>query len=133
MNKKQLSETDIKTKFITPSIKNAGWDIKKQVLEEKSFTNGRIIVNGKTTKRGERKRADYILYGKENLPLAIIEAKDNNHSVGSGLMQGVEYAEMLDIPFVFSSNGDGFSEFDRTKYESKIKREFSLKQFPSPA
>lgn len=132
MNKKQLSETDIKTKFITPAIKNAGWDIKKQVLEEKSFTNGRIIVNGKTTKRGERKRADYILYGKENLPLAIIEAKDNNHSVGSGLMQGVEYAEMLDIPFVFSSNGDGFSEFDRTINEGKIQREFSLEEFPSP-
>ena len=132
MNKKQLSETDIKTKYITPAIKNAGWDIKKFVREEVTFTNGRIIVNGKTTKRGERKRADYILYGKENLPLAIVEAKDNNHSVGSGLMQGVQYAEILDIPFVFSSNGDGFCEYDRTHSDGSLQREFSLEEFPSP-
>lgn len=132
MNKKQLSETDIKTKYITPAIKNAGWDIKKQVREEVSFTNGRVIVNGKTTKRGERKRADYILYGKDNLPIAIVEAKDNNHSVKSGLLQGVEYGEILDIPFVYSSNGNGFAEFDRTKTSGKIEKELNLEEFPSP-
>lgn len=132
MNKKQLSETDIKTKFITPAIKNAGWDIKKFVREEVSFTNGRVIVNGKTTKRGERKRADYILYSQDNLPIAIVEAKDNNHTVRSGLMQGVNYGEILDIPFVYSSNGDGFCEYDRTKTKGKIEKELKLEQFPSP-
>ena len=132
MNKKQLSEEDIKTKYITPAIKGAGWDIKKNMREEVSFTNGRVIVNGKTTKRGERKRADYILYGKDNLPIAIVEAKDNNKSVKSGLMQGVNYGEILDIPFIYSSNGDGFAEYDRTKKSGKIERELKLEQFPSP-
>ncbi|MCA9486835.1 DEAD/DEAH box helicase family protein [Candidatus Woesearchaeota archaeon] len=132
MKKRQLSETDIKTKYITPALKNAGWDIKKFVREEVSFTAGKVIINGKTTKRGERKRADYLLFAKDNLPLAVIEAKDNNHSVSSGLMQGVEYGEILDIPFVYSSNGDAFVEFDRTKKAGTIQRELRLEQFPSP-
>src|SRR5438093_4038058 len=114
MNKKQLSERDICTKFITPSLRQAGWDEIAQLREEVSFTKGRIIVRGKLVARGKAKRADYILYYKPNIPIALIEAKDNNHSVGAGLQQGLEYAETLNIPFVFSSNGDGFVFYDRT-------------------
>jgi type I restriction enzyme R subunit len=92
MNKKLLSERDICTKFITPALMQAGWDLNTQVREEVFFTNGRIIVRGKLFKRGKSKRADYILYYKPNIPIAIIEAKDNNHSVGSGMQQALEYA-----------------------------------------
>jgi type I restriction enzyme R subunit len=103
-----MSERDICTKFITPALKRAGWDELAQIREEVSFTKGRIIVRGKLVTRGKAKRADYILYYKNNIPIALIEAKDNNHSVGDGMQQGLEYAETLEIPFVFSSNGDGF-------------------------
>lgn len=88
MNKKQLSERDIITQFIVPSIKKAGWSIEKQLREEVGFTAGRIKVRGTKVKRGERKRADIILYYRPNIPVAIIEAKDNTHSTGSGLQQG---------------------------------------------
>ena len=132
MNKKDLTETDIRTKFITPAVQDAGWDIQKQIREEVHFTDGRIIVKGETVKRAKGKKADYILYYKANLPIAIIEAKDNKHSVGDGMQQGLDYAEILDIPFVYSSNGDGFIEHDRTVSEGKIEREISLQQFPSP-
>ena len=114
MNKKSLSERDICTKFITPAVTKAGWDIDTQIREEVSFTKGRIIVRGKLVSRGRAKRADYILYYKPNIPLALIEAKDNTHSLGDGMQQGLEYATTLDIPFVFSSNGDGFVLHDRT-------------------
>jgi type I restriction enzyme, R subunit len=114
MDKRVLSERDICTKFITPALRNAGWDEMLQIREEVSFTNGRIIVRGKLVSRGRAKRADYILYFKPNIPLAVIEAKDNSHSVGDGMQQGLEYAATLDIPFVFSSNGDGFVFHDRT-------------------
>src|SRR6478736_2209477 len=108
MNKKLLSERDICTKFITPSIKRAGWDEMTQLREEVSFTKGRIIVRGKLVTRGKAKRADYVLYYKPNIPIALIEAEDNNYSVGDGMQQGLDYAATLDVPFVFSSNGDGF-------------------------
>src|SRR6478609_11311182 len=114
MDKKSLSERDICTKFITPAVKQAGWDEMAQIREEVSFTKGRIIVRGKLVTRGKPKRADYILYFKPNIPIALIEAKDNNHSVGDGIQQGLEYADTLAIPFVFSSNGDGFVCHDRT-------------------
>src|SRR5438067_4732049 len=114
MNKRLLSERDICTKFITPSIKKAGWDEMLQLREEVSFTKGRIIVRGKLVTRGQAKRADYILYFKPNIPLALIEAKDNSRAVGDGMQQGLEYATTLHIPFVFSSNGDGFVFHDRT-------------------
>lgn len=113
-NKKALSERDICTKFITPALEQAGWDMQKQIREEVGFTDGRIYVKGNLTTRGKRKRADYILYYKPNIPVAIIEAKDNNHSVMAGIQQGLDYATILDIPTVFSSNGDGFFEHDRT-------------------
>lgn len=132
MNKKELSERDICTKYITPAIKNAGWDIDIQVREEKSFTAGRIIIKGKLHTRGKQKRADYILYYKPNIPIAIIEAKDNNHSVKSGIQQALDYAETLDIPFVYSSNGDGFYEHDKSMAFGVIEREILLNEFPSP-
>lgn len=108
MNKETLSERDICTKFITPALEKAGWDTQLQILEEVSFTDGKIYVRAKMTARGNRKRADYILYYKPNIPIAIIEAKDNNHSVRAGIQQGLDYAQILDIPCVFSSNSDGF-------------------------
>src|ERR1700740_2369748 len=114
MNKKDLTERDICTKFITPAVKNAGWDEMSHLREQLYFTKGRIIVRGKLVTRGKAKFADYILYYKPNIPIALIEAKDNNHSVGDGIQQGLDYAATLDIPFVFSSNGDGFVFHDRT-------------------
>jgi type I restriction enzyme R subunit len=109
-----LSERDICTKRITPALVRAGWDLDSQIREEVSFTAGRIIVRGKLVTRGKAKRADYILYYKPNIPIAVIEAKDNTHSVGDGMQQALDYAETLEIPFVFSSNGDGFLFHDRT-------------------
>ncbi|MCR1026403.1 DEAD/DEAH box helicase family protein [Cellulophaga baltica] len=132
MNKKDLSERDICTKFINPAIQKAGWNMRTQVREEVSFTDGRIIVQGKLYARGKSKRADYILYHQPNVPIAIIEAKDNKKPVGSGMQQGLEYAEMLQVPFVFTSNGDSFVFHDRTKTEGQIETEISLDEFPSP-
>jgi type I restriction enzyme R subunit len=132
MNKKALSERDICTKFITPALLATGWDILTQVREEVSFTKGRVIVRGKMTTRGESKRADYILYYKPNIPIAIIEAKGNNQSIGAGMQQALEYAVTLDVPFVFSSNGGGFIEHDRTKKTGTVERELALHEFPSP-
>jgi type I restriction enzyme R subunit len=132
IDKKGMSERDICTKFITPAIERAGWDILSQVREEVSFTDGRIRVQGKIVKRGSSKRADYILYYKPNLPLAIIEAKDNKHSVSDGMQQAQGYAETLQIPFVFSSNGDAFQFHDGTGNSDPREQELSLDQFPSP-
>lgn len=106
--KHNLSERDIVTKFIIPAIEESGWNKQTQLREEVSFTNGRIFVKGKKTKRGEKKRADIILYYKPNIPVAVVEAKDNKHSVGDGMQQALDYAETLDIPVAISSNGDGF-------------------------
>ena len=130
-NKKGLSERDICTKFITPALQNAGWDLHKQILEEVFFTDGKIYVRGKLTARGERKRADYILYYQDN-PIAVIEAKDNKHSVRAGIQQALGYAITLDIPCVFSSNGDGFLFHDRTVTDATIETELNLDEFPSP-
>ncbi|MCT5234378.1 DEAD/DEAH box helicase family protein [Pseudomonas aeruginosa] len=132
MDKKSLSERDICSKFISPAIGNAGWDLHKQVREEVSFTKGRIIVRGKMHSRGESRRADYILYHQQNLPIAVIEAKDNKHSLGSGMQQALGYAEALDVPFVFSSNGDGFLFHDRSGTGTQVETELGLDQFPSP-
>ena len=131
-SKKDLSERDICTKFINPALEQAGWDMQKQVREEVSFTDGRIYVKGNLSVRGKRKRADYILYYKPNIPIAVIEAKDNKHSVKAGIQQGLDYATILDIPSVFSSNGDGFYEHDRTCTSGVIEREIPLSEFPSP-
>lgn len=132
MEKKTLSERDICSQYIHPAIQRAGWDMQKQVREEVSFTKGRIIVRGKLHSRGESRRADYILYHQPNLPIAVIEAKDNTHSLGAGMQQALGYAEALDVPFVFSSNGDGFLFHDRTGTGAQVETELSLDQFPSP-
>jgi type I restriction enzyme, R subunit len=132
MNKKDLSERDICTKFITPALEKAGWDVQSQIREEVFFTKGRIIVRGKLVTRGKAKRADYILYYKPNIPLALIEAKDNSHAVGDGLQQGLEYAATLDIPFVFSSNGNAFLFHDRTGLSDPIESEILPEVFPKP-
>jgi type I restriction enzyme, R subunit len=155
LNKKQLSERDICTKYITPALEAAGWNKHTQFLEEVSFTAGKIYVRGKLAARGQGKRADYILYYKPNIPIAIIEAKDNNYSVRAGIQQALDYAQILDIPCVFSSNGDGFLFHDRsvgqdltglpthsqdlsgfknlTGLNAAIEQELPLDQFPSPA
>lgn len=129
MKKCEMTEEDIKLQFITPAIEAAGWDRQRQIKMEYNFTDGRVIVRGNVTARGKRKKADYLLYYKPNLPLAIVEAKDNNHSLGAGMQQGIEYAEILDIRFVYSSNGDGFLEHDM---KSGTERELTIEQFPSP-
>lgn len=133
MNKKDLSERDICTKYITPNLVAAGWDLETQIREEVSFTDGRIYVRGKLHTRGSKKRVDHILYYKPNIPLAIIEAKDNNHTVGAGMQQALGYAKPLDVPFVFSSNGDGFLFHDKTVTSGPIEAEIPLNAFPSPA
>jgi len=133
LNKKALSERDICSKFITPAVTAAGWDPLLQIREEVCFTKGRIIVRGKLVTRGKAKRADYVLYYKPNIPLALIEAKDNTHSVGDGMQQGLEYAETLDIPFVFASNGDGFVFHDCTGTNTPKETNLALTAFPSPA
>lgn len=132
MNKKDLSERDICSKFINPAIQSSGWNMKKQVREEVSFTDGRIIVQGKLYTRGKSKRADYILYYKPNIPIAIIEAKDNKKPVGSGMQQALEYSEILQIPFVFTSNGDSFVFHDKTIETGAVEKEISLDDFPTP-
>jgi type I restriction enzyme R subunit len=129
-DKKNLTERDVCTKFITPAVvETAGWDRDTQLREELSLTKGKIIVRGKLHSRGISKRADYVLYHKTNIPLAVIEAKDNTHTIASGIQQAIEYAKLLDVPFAYSSNGDGFIEHDRTK---SVEREFSLHEFPTP-
>jgi type I restriction enzyme R subunit len=130
MNKKALSESDICDRYITPAIEKAGWK-KHQWRREFGFTDGKILVRGKLVARGNRKRADYLLFHKPNLPIAIVEAKDNTHSVGAGMQQALAYSERLDVPFVFSSNGDGFLFHDRSGTYPKIEMALSLDDFPS--
>lgn len=129
MVKRNLSEEDIKARYITPAITDAGWDINKQVRLEYAFTAGRIILRGNVTARGKRKRADYVLFYKNNFPLAVIEAKDNNNSVGAGLQQAIDYAKALDVSYVYASNGDAFVEQNLITGEV---REIRLNEFPSP-
>jgi len=131
-SKKDLSERDICTQFILPALVKAGWDIAKQIREEVFFTDGRIFVRGNRSVRGERKRADFILYLKPNIPIAVLEAKDNNYSIGAGMQQALGYARILDIPVAFSSNGDGFIQHDLSGFTPQIEVELSLDSFPSP-
>ncbi len=128
LTKSAMTEEDVKLRYITPAIE-CKWDKHTQIRMEQSFTDGRVIVRGNTVARGKKKKADYILYYKRNLPLAIIEAKDNKHSIGAGMQQGIEYAEILDIPFVYSSNGDAFLEHDM---KNGTEREIALADFPTP-
>ena len=132
MNKKSLSESDICAKYITPALIQSGWDEATQIRREVSFTAGRIIVRGKLVTRGRAKRADYVLY-YEHFPIALVEAKDNNHAVGDGMQQALDYAASLNISFVFSSNGDGFIFHDGTGQSAQMETTLALNEFPSPA
>ena len=125
---KTLTEEDIKYRYITPAIEQAGW-AKEQVLMEYFFTDGQVLVRGNTVKRGKRKKADYLLTHRDGqIPLAIVEAKDAEHSVGAGMQQAIEYAEILKIPFAFSSNGNGFIEHD---FFTGAETEIELGSFPN--
>jgi type I restriction enzyme, R subunit len=130
-DKNKLSEADICLRCITPNIEAAGWD-KSQIRQEFPLTAGRVIVRGRLTARGERKRADYVLFHKHGQPLAVVEAKDNTHAVGAGMQQALGYAEMLDVPFVFSSNGDRFLFHDATAAAlgGVMEEEIALDRFP---
>ncbi len=130
--KKDLSEQDICTKFITPALVAAGWDLHTQFREQVTLTAGQVIVRGKLVTRGKSKRADYVRYYKPNVPIAVVEAKDGNATVGQGMQQALDYAEMLDVPFAFSSNGDGFLEHDRTGTGTNVETALAMDAFPSP-
>ena len=132
MNKSQLNETEICDQYISPAIRAAGWIEPGHVRREFGFTDGRVIVRGKVAVRGKRKRVDYLLFYQPNLPLAIVEAKDNHHPVGGGMQQAIAYAESLDVPFVFSSNGDAFLCHDRTGMSQPIEQQVELDAFPRP-
>jgi type I restriction enzyme R subunit len=132
MSKKDLNETEICQNFITPAIVQSGWDQYTQVRREFAFTAGRVIVRGKIAVRGKQKRADYLLFFESNLPLAVVEAKDNNQPVGGGMPQALAYAETLDVPFVFSSNGDGFLFHDRTDARHQSRRRSPSTSFLRP-
>lgn len=139
-NKSFLSERDIITKYILPAIEQSGWNKQTQIREEVTFTAGRIFVKGKKTKRGEKKRADIIIYYKPNIPVAVVEAKDNTHTVGAGMQQALEYARTLDIPVAISSNGDGFVIQYRKNCgcpdasdKAIISENVDLDHFPTPA
>lgn len=137
MDKYQLSERDICTKFITPAIQQAGWQ-QHQFREEVSLTDGRVMVRGRLAARiknpeakGGPKRADFVLYARPNVPIAVVEAKQARFSVGHGMQQALAYAEMLDAPFAISSNGDAFLIHDRTGITQPVERELQLGKFPS--
>lgn len=134
MDKKQLSERDICTKFITPAIEGAGWNTHTQMREEVKLTDGRVVVRGQKASRDKNtiRRADYVLYFKPGMPLAVVEAKDNKHSPRDGIQQALDYAAMLDVPFAFSSNGDGFVFHDKTLASGVLESELSLSEFPPP-
>lgn len=132
MDKKHLTETDIITKFILPAIEQAGWDSMTQLRQEVKLRDGKVIVRGNMGVRKTVKSADIVLYHKPNLPLAVIEAKANKHEVGKGIQQGLDYARLLDVPFVFASNGDGFIFHDKTNSTGLIESEIALSEFPTP-
>ncbi|WP_405324889.1 EcoAI/FtnUII family type I restriction enzme subunit R [Fibrobacter sp.] len=126
-NKKELSEEDIKNRYITPALNAVGWAAEDMRME-KYFTDGRVIFQGGKHARKQGKKADYLLYSSPNYPIAIVEAKDNNHPVGGGLQQAMDYALILDIPFAYSSNGDGFVEHD---FLMGTETEIPLDKFPT--
>jgi type I restriction enzyme, R subunit len=134
LDKSKLSETDICEKFISPALVKAGWDVYAQIFREYPLRAGRVVVRGRQAKRDAATvlRADYALFYKANIPLATIEAKDNAHAIGAGMAQAINYAELLEVPFSFSSNGDGFVFRDATLSDGVLERNLSLDEFPSP-
>ncbi|HEB5763032.1 TPA: type I restriction enzyme HsdR N-terminal domain-containing protein [Klebsiella pneumoniae] len=131
VSKIHLTETDIITKFILPAIKEAGWDVMTQIRQEVKLRDGKVVVRGKLAARLTVKSADIVLYHKPGLPLAVIEAKANKHEIGKGMQQGLDYARLLDVPFVFASNGDGFIFHDKTN-PVQLESEIKLEDFPGP-
>lgn len=131
MSKQSLSEADIISKFILPAVKGAGWDDMTQIRQEVKLRDGKVIVRGQVGARRNVKSADVVLYRQPSLPLAVIEAKANRHEIGKGMQQGLDYARLLDVPFVFASNGDGFIFHDKTN-PAQLEREIALAEFPSP-
>ncbi|MDO6719857.1 DEAD/DEAH box helicase family protein [Psychrosphaera sp. 1_MG-2023] len=131
MDKKKLSETDIITKFIMPAVKSAGWNLMTQIRQEVKLRDGKVIVRGQLGVRKSVKSADIVLYHKPNMPLAVIEAKANKHEIGKGIQQGLDYARLLEVPFIFASNGDGFIFHDKTNL-NQLETEISLEDFPTP-
>ncbi|WP_407334288.1 EcoAI/FtnUII family type I restriction enzme subunit R [Enterovibrio sp. 27052020O] len=134
--KSALSEADIISKFILPAVKNVGWDDMTQIRQEVKLRDGKVIVRGQAAARMKVKSADIVLYHKPSMPLAVIEAKANKHEIGKGLQQGLDYASLLEVPFVFASNGDGFVFHDKTKLgtheESQLESAIRLEDFPTP-
>ena len=126
--KKEMSEEDIKLNFITPTLENNGWKDKITMETKVKFTDGKINLKGNMAHREKPKKADYVLYINANNPIAIVEAKDNKHSVSHGLQQAKEYAAKLDVPFAYSSNGDGFVEHD---FLTGQETEIALDAFPT--
>ncbi|NWA60688.1 DEAD/DEAH box helicase family protein [Pantoea sp. B9002] len=131
VNKTHLTETDIITQFILPAVTDAGWDVMSQIRQEVKLRDGKVVVRGKLAARLTVKSADIVLYHKPGLPLAVIEAKANKYEMGKGMQQGQDYARLLDVPFVFASNGDGFIFHDKTN-PSQLESEISLADFPTP-
>ena len=133
-DKRSFSERDICTKLITPAVARAGWNIHTQMREEVQLTDGRVVVRGNRATRDKSsiRRADYVLYYKPGIPLAVVEAKDNKHTLRDGIQQALDYAAMLDVPFAFSSNGDGFVFHDKTLASDTLEQEIGLDAFPSP-
>lgn len=132
INKSVLTETDIISKFILPSVKDAGWDDMTQIRQEVKLRDGKVIVRGQMAARKKVKSADIVLYHKPNLPLAVIEAKANKHDIAKGMQQALDYAGLLEVPFVFASNGDGFVFHDKTN-PAALETQISLDDFPTPA
>lgn len=134
LNLSNLTEADIITKCVMPAILNAGWDNTTQIRQEVKLRDGKVIVRGKVAARRTVKSADIVLYHKPGIPLAVIEAKANKHEIGKGMQQGIEYARLLDVPFVFATNGDGFIFHDATAAEGEcLEKQITLDDFPSPA
>ena len=134
LNLSNLTEADIITKCVMPAILNAGWDNTTQIRQEVKLRDGKVIVRGQVAARRTVKSADIVLYHKPGIPLAVIEAKANKHEIGKGMQQGIEYARLLDVPFVFATNGDGFIFRDATAAEGEcLEKQITLDDFPSPA
>ena len=129
LNKKEMTEEDIKHQFVTPAIEGKGWEPSK-IAMEKAITDGKINIMGNVAVRHPSKKADYVLYIEKNYPIAIVEAKDNNHSISYGMQQAKEYCSMMDVPFAYSSNGDGFEEYD---FLTGKERQLGINEFPSPS
>lgn len=133
IDKTQLSEADICAKFITPALIESGWDLHTQIFQEYTLSPGKITVRGSKSTRGSLRSADYVLFHKPNIPIAIIEAKKNVKPVGAGMQQALAYSEMLtDAPFIYSTNGDAFIEHDKTESSGQLEREIPLDEFPTP-